>query len=57
MAKAIGIQHEEYLQIESGSSELERFGPMFLRFSELIDQPMFNLFYPCGVFFEKLDDY
>jgi transcriptional regulator with XRE-family HTH domain len=57
MAKAIAIEHEEYLQIESGNSELERFGPVFLKFSELIDQPMFNLFYPCGVPFQKLDDY
>ena len=57
LAKAIQVEHEEYLQIEKGSSDLEQYGPLFLRFSELIDQPMFNLFYPCGVPFQKLDDY
>lgn len=57
MAKALQIELEEYLQIEKGGSELEHYGPLFLRFSELIDQPMFNLFYPCGVPFQKLDDY
>lgn len=57
MAKAIDVGHEEYLGIEKGKSELEKYGPLFLRFSELIDQPMFNLFYPCGVPFQKLDDY
>jgi transcriptional regulator with XRE-family HTH domain len=57
LAKAIGVERDEYLAIEKGASELEKYGPLFLRFSELIDQPMFNLFYPCGVPFQKLDDY
>lgn len=57
LAEALGIEPEEYLRIEKGESELERYGPLFLRFSELIDQPMFNLFYPCGISFQKLEDY
>jgi transcriptional regulator with XRE-family HTH domain len=57
LAKVSQMGHEEYLEIERGASALEKYGPLFLRFSELIDQPMFNLFYPCGVPFQKLDDY
>jgi transcriptional regulator with XRE-family HTH domain len=57
MARALDLEEGEYVRIEKGETELERYGPMFLRFSELIDQPLFNLFYPCGVSFQKLEDY
>lgn len=57
MARALEIEREEYARIEKGETEIEKYGPLFLRFSELIDQPMFNLFYPCGISFQKLDDY
>jgi transcriptional regulator with XRE-family HTH domain len=43
--------------VESGESPLEIYAPLLLRFAELIDQPIFNLFYPCGLPLEKLDDY
>lgn len=47
----------EYAEIEAGRSPIEQCAPMLLRFAEVVDQPIFNLFYPCGIAFEKLEDY
>lgn len=47
----------EYTEVEAGRSPIEDCGPLLLRFAEVIDQPIFNLFYPCGIAFEKLEDY
>ena len=30
---------------------------LLLGFAEVIEQPVFNLFYPCGLPFQELDDY
>ena len=57
MAEAAGITESEYREIEAGTSALETYGPRFLGFSEAIEQPVFNLFYPCGLPFQELDDY
>jgi transcriptional regulator with XRE-family HTH domain len=57
MAEAVGISEDEYRKIEAGDSELEVYGPRFLGFAEAIEQPVFNLFYPCGLPFQELDDY
>jgi len=59
VAEKTGLSTEEYNGIESGSSEIEELGPFFLRFAEVIEQPVFNLFHPFGLPFEKLtlDDY
>lgn len=57
MAEALEISEEEYREIEAGKSLLETYGPRFLGFAELIEQPVFNLFYPCGLPFQELDDY
>ncbi|MEM7479765.1 MAG: hypothetical protein AAF481_01215 [Acidobacteriota bacterium] len=57
MAEALGIELGDYQQIESGESNLETWAPIFLRFAELIEQPVFNIFYPCGLPFQELDDY
>jgi transcriptional regulator with XRE-family HTH domain len=59
VAEKAGLSAEEYTKIESGSSEIEELGPFFLRFAEVIEQPVFNLFHPFGLPFEKLtlDDY
>jgi hypothetical protein len=43
--------------VESGNSPLEEYAPLLLRFSEVVDQPIFNLFYPCGLPFGQLKDY
>lgn len=57
LAEALGISEDEYRKIEAGDSELEVYGPRFLGFAEVIEQPVFNLFYPCGLPFQELDDY
>jgi transcriptional regulator with XRE-family HTH domain len=59
VAAKMGVSPEDYSQIESGSSEIEEWGPLFLRFAEIIEQPVFNLFHPFGLPFEKLslEDY
>lgn len=57
MAEALGVDVEEYRAIEEGKTPLEEQGPLLLRFAELIEQPVFNLFYPCGLPFDELDDY
>jgi len=57
MAEQLEIPKEEYQQIEAGQSGIEEYGPLLLHFAELIEQPVFNLFYPCGLPLDKLDDY
>ena len=51
------LTREDYEQIETGESPIEKYGPLFLGFAEAIEQPVFNLFYPCGLPFQELDDY
>ena len=55
MAEALEIPAEEYGQIEAGQSPVEEYGPLFLRFAEVIEQPVFNLFYPFGLPLDKLN--
>lgn len=55
--QALQVSEEDFQAIESGKSELEKYGPLFLGFAEVIEQPVFNLFYPCGLPFQELDDY
>jgi transcriptional regulator with XRE-family HTH domain len=56
-AEAVGVSVDDYRTIEAGDSEVEKWGPLFLGFAEQIEQPVFNLFYPCGLPFQELDDY
>lgn len=51
------VTAEEYASVEKGESPIEVMGPRFLAFAEAIEQPVFNLFYPCGLPFQELDDY
>ena len=57
LAEALEIGADEYSQVEAGKSPIEEFGPILLHFAEVIEQPVFNLFYPCGLPFQELDDY
>ena len=57
MAELVNMSVDEYKQIEVGESPVEKYGWRFLRFAELIEQPVFNLFYPCGLPFQQLNDY
>jgi transcriptional regulator with XRE-family HTH domain len=57
LAEALEIDAAAYQAIEAGQSPLEEYGPLLLAFAEAIEQPVFNLFYPCGLPFQELDDY
>jgi transcriptional regulator with XRE-family HTH domain len=57
MAQALGVSIDEYVTIEKAKSPIEKYGPLMLRISEVIDQPLFNLFMPCGVPYRELNDY
>lgn len=57
LAQAAEISTEEYESVERGESPIETVGPQMLAFAEKIEQPVFNLFYPCGLPFQELDDY
>jgi len=57
LAEYIEVGKDEYEQIEAGQSGIEKYGPLLLHYAEVIEQPVFNLFYPCGLALEKLDDY
>lgn len=57
VAAAMGISVVEYAEVEAGGSPLETVGPTLLHFAEIIEQPVFNLFYPCGLSYRELDDY
>jgi transcriptional regulator with XRE-family HTH domain len=53
----VDLPREEYETIEAGRSPIETVGPRLLAFAEAVEQPVFNLFYPCGLPFQELDDY
>jgi transcriptional regulator with XRE-family HTH domain len=57
LAKQLEWSVEDLALVESGNSPLEQYAPLLLRFSEVVDQPIFNLFYPCGLPFGQLKDY
>ena len=57
LAELLEIPSVELSSIENGDSPIETYGPILLGFAEIIDQPVFNLFYPCGVPFSQLNDY
>jgi hypothetical protein len=56
-AQHLGIDVDEYRAAEAGDSPLEQIAPWLLAFAELVDQPVFNFFYPCGLPLERVDDY
>jgi transcriptional regulator with XRE-family HTH domain len=57
LAEKIEVQLSDVESIENGDSPLEHYAPLLLAFAETIDQPIFNLFYPCGLPLDKLTDY
>ena len=57
LATKLELPVDEIVSIESGASPLENYAPALLKFAEVIGQPIFNLFYPCGLPLEKLQDY
>ena len=57
LRESLQMTEADYEEVEAGKSGLEKFGPLLLGFAEVIEQPVFNLFYPCGLPFQELDDY
>ncbi len=55
MAEELEISKQEYEDIEAGKSGIEQYGPLLLHYAEIIEQPVFNLFYPCGLPLDKLE--
>jgi len=56
-AELLDMPLDEVSAIENGTSPLESYAPILLGFAELIKQPIFNLFYPCGVPFQQIENY
>ncbi|MGB8508762.1 MAG: hypothetical protein WCD76_10175 [Pyrinomonadaceae bacterium] len=57
LSAQLSMPVEEVASIEQGETPLETYAPVLLRFSEVIDQPIFNLFFPCGLPLDRLEDY
>ncbi len=57
LPEGLTFSAEDYDPVEPGKSPIEKYGPLLLGFAEIIEQPVFNLFYPCGLPFQELDDY
>lgn len=57
LATKLGWSVEELTRIENGETPLEEYGPLMLRFAEMVGEPIFNFFYPCGLHFSELSDY
>jgi len=57
LAEQIGVSEADVGSIESGKTDLEKYAPLLLAFAETVDQPIFNLFYPCGLPLAELTDY
>jgi transcriptional regulator with XRE-family HTH domain len=56
LADRLSIRTDELDGIEAGRSPIEEYGPLLLRFAELIEQPVFNLLCPSGIPVEGLED-
>ena len=57
LASRLEVPVADLVSIEKGESPLETYAPLLLRYAETIEQPIFNLFYPCGLPFRELQDY
>jgi DNA-binding transcriptional regulator YiaG len=57
LAYRINVSISELKSIEDGKTQLETYAPILLSFAEMVKQPIFNLFYPCGLELAQLTDY
>jgi transcriptional regulator with XRE-family HTH domain len=57
LAETMNVAATVVEEVERGGSPLENCGPLLLHFAELVDQPIFNLFYPCGLAFNTINEY
>lgn len=57
MAQSLCLSLDEYVGLEGGHAPLEASGRLMLRIAEALEQPLFNLYMPCGVSYRDLDSY
>jgi transcriptional regulator with XRE-family HTH domain len=57
LAGQLEIPVSELASIESCQSPIEEQGPILLRFAEIVELPIFNLFFPRGLPLDRLTDY
>jgi transcriptional regulator with XRE-family HTH domain len=57
LAEKLDMSAPEIESIEDGTSPLETYAPLLLAFAETVNQPIFNLFYPCSLPYAELNDY
>jgi transcriptional regulator with XRE-family HTH domain len=57
VAEPAGMTPGAKSELEERAPLLERYGRLLLAFAELIEEPVFNLVYPCGVPFQTLQKY
>jgi transcriptional regulator with XRE-family HTH domain len=57
LAGRMAISVAQLEEIERGENCLERYGVLLLRYAEIIEQPIFNFFYPGGIELDRLADY
>ena len=57
VARRLDLSPDDYEKIEDGDPQFEAHARTMMKFAEAIEQPVFNLFYPCGLPFQELDDY
>jgi len=57
LAEKVALSPADIESIENGGTPIETYLPALLSFAETVGQPIFNLFYPCGLPLEKLTDY
>jgi transcriptional regulator with XRE-family HTH domain len=57
LARRLDLPLSELILIENGESLLETYAPILLHFAEIVNQPIFNLSFPCGLPLDKINDY
>ena len=57
LAALVGTTVTALREIESGASAVERDGPTLLRCAEAVEEPVFNLVFPCGLPLSVLETY
>ena len=57
LAKSLGIGEKRYREVEAGESGLESAAALLQAYSKEVGVPVNELFYPCGLPFQELDDY
>lgn len=57
LAEKLGLDERRYREVEAGESGLESAAALLHAYSKAVGVPVNELFYPCGLPFQELDDY